>query len=806
MRKRTYMLTPQRMLTIMVWWWFVWALLAVNGWTLGGVLWLVGAPLMLVLPGALTLTLASVQIADGTARLSMWLLVSLLELIVLGLVQNTVLPMFGVVRPLDTVSVVWSVTVLVLLLFFMAWPRLGTYKIEVALPTGCMTLVSVLHLVLPPLLAVSGALGALLLNVSNESWLTLTFLVVAAVYMGVLYRVADTLPRYIAPYALFFLGLGLLLMTSLRGWYISGHDIQREFYVFQLARDAGVWSMAAYRDAYNACLSITILPTMLANVLHVADAYVYKALYQVIFAFAGVLAYLISRRWLSVRLSLLSGLLLISFPTFFQDMPYLVRQEVAFLFYGGLIYALFARGFSDRARQALVVAFGVGVVLSHYSTTYTVLFTLVLAVLGMPLFFKVLRLLHTRHVLPDSALMRDLAARGRTRVVRFLPVVLIVIVALLWTSVITDTDGHLKSVIQETWSAIVGGTEDTERSVDVLFLFSFGRPEVEHTLDEYIEEFVEPRRMEAPEQFYATSTYANYPQVTLGRIELPTTPLGSVGREYGLMLKDVVTYVGRLLAKIMQGAIVLGLLYVLFSRRWPRRIDAEYYVLAVLTIFFVLLCIVVPMLSIEYGLFRALQQSMFILAPFLVLGLLLVGQGFAWLVERWLRLVRVPGDSQMRQEGYTYGVAGTLTILFMLYATGVMTHLVGGNLPPAHLYNVGDDYRHYIVEPGEYEAIQWIKEEQRRTFEETGYYATVQTDRFMHKKLSAYMTEGISYHVYPGVVQRDAYVVVSPAMRFSQSAGMVYHEGVNIKYAYPLSFLDEVKDVVFDNGTVVIYR
>lgn len=784
----------------------MWAFLAVNSWTLGGVLWLVGAPLVLVLPGALTLALARVTITDGAARLSMWLLVSLLELTVLGLVQNAVLPLFGILRPLDTVPVVWSITVLILMLFFMAWPRLGTYSFELSMPARSEVWSIVLHCIVPPLLAASAACGALLLNVSNESWLTLTFLVVAALYAGVLYRTADALPRFVVPYALFFLGLGLLLMTSLRGWYISGHDIQREFYVFQLVHDAGHWSMAAYRDAYNACLSITILPTMLAQVLHIADAYVYKALYQVMFAFAGVLAYLISRRWLSVRLSLLSGLLLISFPTFFQDMPYLIRQEVAFLFYGGLVYVLFARGLSNRARQVLVVAFGVGVVLSHYSTTYTVLFTLVLAVLGMPLCFKLLRWLHIRRLLPDSALMRDLAARGRTRVVRFLPVVLIAVAALLWTSVITDTDGHLKSVMQETLSAIVGGTDGGERSVDVLFLFSFGRPEVEHTLDEYVEEFVEPRRAEAPEQYYATSTYANYPQVTLGRIELPTTPLGSVGRDYGVMLKDVVTYLGRLLAKIMQGAIVLGLLYVLFSRRWPRRVDVEYYVLAGLTILFVLLCIVVPMLSIEYGLFRALQQSLFILAPFLVLGLLLVGQGFAWLAERWLRLIRVPGDSRVRQEGYTYGVAGTLTILFMLYTTGVMTHLVGGNLPPAHLYNVGDDYRHYIVEPGEYEAIKWIQEEQRRTFEETGYYATVQTDRFMHKKLSAYMTEGISYHVYPGVVQRDAYVVVSPAMRFSQSAGMVYHEGVNIKYAYPLSFLDEVKDVVFDNGTVLIYR
>ena len=806
MAKTILTLTPQRMLTTMVCWWFLWAMLAVNGWAAGGLLWFVGAPLLFLLPGALTLGLVRVQIKETTAFLVLSFLVSLLELILLGLLLNTTLPLFGVARPLDTVPVVWGVTVLVLTLFFAMWPRVGTYRIELALPRGRGGQVGLLHAVVPMLLVGAGALGALLLNVSNENWLTLLFLIASAVYAGVVYKTADVLPRWVVPYVLFMLGLGLLLMTSLRGWFISGHDIQREFYVFQLARDAGLWSMQAYRDAYNACLSITILPTMLANTLHIADAYIYKVFYQVLFAASGVLAFLISRRFLSVRLSLLSGLLLIAFPTFFQDMPYLVRQEIAFLFYGGLIYVLFARDLGARVRQALVVAFGVGVVLSHYSTTYTVLFTLVLAAVLMPTLFRVFRALRARGVVPDSALMRDLAARGRARAVRMVPVVLIATTALLWTSVITDTDGHLTSVMQETWSAIVGGTDGAERSVDVLFLFSFGRPQVEHSLDEYIEEFVNPLRAAHPERYYATSTYAGYPQVTLGKIELPTTPLGSVGREQGLMLKDVVTYLGRLLAKIMQGAIVLGLFYVVFSRGWPRRLDAEYFVLAGLTVFFVLLCMVVPVLSIEYGVFRALQQSLFILAPFLVLGLLLVGQGFAWLATRWLQLLRVAGDVRARQEGYTYGVAGVLTLLFLLYTSGVMTHLVGGNLPPAHLYNVGDDYRHYIVEPGEYEAIQWIKEVQNRTYEETGYYATVQTDRFMHKKLSAYMSEGISYHSYPGVVERDAYVVVSPQMRFSQSAGMVYHEGVNIKYAYPLSFLDEVKNVVFDNGVVVIYR
>src|ERR1700680_2775123 len=77
-------------------------------------------------------------------------------------------------------------------------------------------------------------------------------------------------------YALFFIGLALLFTTSLRSWYATGHDIEREIYVFQLTNTHHIWSMAFYQDAYNACLSITILPTILTNLLVIQDIYVYK--------------------------------------------------------------------------------------------------------------------------------------------------------------------------------------------------------------------------------------------------------------------------------------------------------------------------------------------------------------------------------------------------------------------------------------------------------------------------------------------------------------------------------------------------
>ena len=47
---------------------------------------------------------------------------------------------------------------------------------------------------------------------------------------------------------IYLVSLSLLLTTSLRGWYVTGHDIQQEYLVFQLTEAHGRWSMAYFHD------------------------------------------------------------------------------------------------------------------------------------------------------------------------------------------------------------------------------------------------------------------------------------------------------------------------------------------------------------------------------------------------------------------------------------------------------------------------------------------------------------------------------------------------------------------------------
>ncbi|MBP9749828.1 MAG: DUF2206 domain-containing protein [Candidatus Pacebacteria bacterium] len=786
-------------------WLVVVVALALLGWNPFGLLWVLGVPLLCIVPGALTLVV--LRLTTTLSRWSQLLLavgLSLLELMVVGFAGNAILPHMGVARPLDTFPILLQVSALILTLLMLARKHLATVVVTVPRFWFAETKRDAWWIFVPALFVVASVIGALRLNVGEGNGVTISMLVGVALYSFFLVRHAEARASQVIPTAIFLLSLALLLMTSLRGWYISGHDIQREFFVFQLTKNAGLWNIAVYQDAYNACLSITILPTILSQVLHIADAYIYKVLYQCMFALVPVALYLIARRVLAVPYAFLATFLFIAFPTFFQDMPFLVRQEVAFLFLGLMLMMLYEEGVSVRMRRVLFFVFGVGVVLSHYSTTYTVLLVFVGAVVAVPFVRAVMRW-GTRVFAQTGVVLSGGDATRAMRVLTFLPVGTILIVCVVWTVGVTSTDGHLREVLQSTLTAVRGGVDGEAHSVDVLSIFSFDRVETEHTLDAHVREVVIPRRAESPDEFYATSAYAEYPLVTLQGTTLPVTPMGALVRFGPMSLGDLVSFFGKVLAKVMQVAILLGVVYVLFRRKYMRAVDVQFVTLALMSIAFVVSCIVLPVLSKEYGLFRALQQSLFVLAPFMVVGALLLGEWFSVLAGWWVRFVSHGKVGLVSPTGCTHTTAYVFSVVFFLYTSGVLTQLVGGNVPPVHLNNVGDDYKHYILEASEYKAIQWLKGAIEREHEVTGRYPLVQSDRFGEKKLHAYLTSPVGGDMFPGSVHKDAYVFVTPAVRYSGTATVSY-AGETLRYAYPIDFLRDHKNLVYTNGDVEIYR
>ena len=212
--------------------------------------------------------------------------------------------------------------------------------------------------------------GANRLNNGSDDLVSMVALVAMCAALILLLTWANRIASGITGVTIYLVSAAMLLMTSLRGWSITGHDIQLEYRVFQLTRAHGQWNFDFYKNVFNACLSITILPTEMASLTHVDDPYIYKVFFQLIFAACPVMVYAISRRYFSERISIMAAIYFIGFPTFLTDMPYLNRQEIALIFVGAGILAITNPNWSKRRKQVAIVVAAIGVELSHYSTSY----------------------------------------------------------------------------------------------------------------------------------------------------------------------------------------------------------------------------------------------------------------------------------------------------------------------------------------------------------------------------------------------------------------------------------------------------
>ena len=174
-----------------------------------------------------------------------------------------------------------------------------------------------------------------------------------------------------------FLGAAaLLLLTSLRGWLITGHDIQVEYEVYRLNLGGGHWVISDYPTSYNACLSITLLPLALTKLTAISAAGVWKIVFPLMFAVAPVALFRSVHNLASRQVALLSAALFLTFPTFFTDMAYMARQEIAFVVLGAAAVVMSERQRDARLRRYAMIPLLVGIVLAHYATAYVLVMVL----------------------------------------------------------------------------------------------------------------------------------------------------------------------------------------------------------------------------------------------------------------------------------------------------------------------------------------------------------------------------------------------------------------------------------------------
>lgn len=299
---------------------------------------------------------------------------SIALLMFLGVIVNIFYPIIGVSHPLSVIPLMITQTILTIFLCVLTYLKDKNYNEYTPYINIDGMMLSILFLSLIPFLAI---FGAYTLNYYNNN----IFALLMVILVGTLPILIafDKIPKKLYPLALFISSLSLLYSYSLISSYITGWDINYEYYFTNLVVNNSYWDVWI-PDRLNAMLSLVMMVPILFNVTGMSVAGIFKLVYPLIFALTPVGLYKIFKDQTNSKIGFLSSFLFISIYMFFLDMPWLARQEIAELFLVLLVMLMVERGINSNNKLLLSVIFIISLIVSHYSLDY-IYFSLLLGVI-----------------------------------------------------------------------------------------------------------------------------------------------------------------------------------------------------------------------------------------------------------------------------------------------------------------------------------------------------------------------------------------------------------------------------------------
>jgi hypothetical protein len=648
-----------------------------------------------------------------------------------------------------------------------------------------------------------------------------------------------------------FLGAGaLLLLTSLRGWLITGHDIQVEYEVYRLNLGGGHWVIGDYKTSYNACLSITLLPLALTKLTAISAAGVWKIVFPLMFAAAPVALFRSVTNLASRQVALVSSALFLTFPTFFTDMAYMGRQEIAFVILGAATVVMSEQHGDARMRRYAMVPLLAGIVLAHYATAYVLVMVLGSAVVVTTAWRWLDRIGERRRsrtgqgrsAAPDAQTAdewdygnwdygdwdygqddentagedsaapgtladaspgglrrrsRAVAASGGAAAKPALPafitlwmVVLTAVLAVGYAGPITHTSGQLTSTLTASWREIIGKTSDVGSADTSNSLVGGSHVTDAQRMAAYL---AETRALTADDRdqglLYPQSVIDKYPTPITSIPDLPLTSVGTSLQSAGLPVAGLNGLIRFGIAAGIQVLLLLGTAVVLLGLRY-RRLRAEVTptrdqaALAVGSIGVLVLLTLVPQLTVDYSVLRALQQGIFFFGAFMAAGLL-------WAL-RWCGRYRTP-------------VVAAVIAVMAVDLTGVVPRLTGGYQPQLALSDSGQYYDEYFPTPEELDAAAWLQSVYDRVPPDAQQTMLLQTSQDVFERIQSIYIGPAEGTVNPLMLQPGSYVMLGHA-EVEQDRASVDYRGTAVPYVYPTNLLEDLKDKIYVSPGVEIYR
>ncbi|MGA3292207.1 MAG: DUF2206 domain-containing protein [Candidatus Microgenomates bacterium] len=620
-------------------------------------------------------------------------------------------------------------------------------------------------------------LGAITLNNGGSNYLTMIMLGGIVIYIILIVFFRNKLNECVYPWSILFISLSLLLSWWLRSWYVSGVDTNVEYHIFQVIKENKYWSMSLFQGAYNACLSISVLPTVYSLYLKINDEYIFKLIIPVIFSIVPVVVYLFLKKYTKGIFAFLAAFFFVSQPDFPSGAGVPIRQEIALIFFALVLLALFNRVVRPMPRNVLLLTFLFSMVISHYSTTYIALALFVFTFLACLFFRKTENKKYFSNVYEKLCLKKRGVREKRKYYLSGTIVAFFIVFSFIWYTQVTKISNDLVNFTDETvqnmGNIFSGDVRAEQTSPFDQFNIFYKQEDPNLLLQDYLKEI--------------TSEYRNipsinlYPQEKLNDYSVELAPSDTVSLKNNSILTSTVYYYDALIQKLVKIFIIIGAFYMLFWELKKREIDIEYVSLVIFSILGLIAVMTLPFASIVYDLTRTYQQLLVLLSLPAVFGTLILFK----FINKNVSVIFI----------------SVIFLSYFLSFSGFTTLITGGTNELMQLTNNNDGYDELYTHESEVRSANWLlSNEDAQDYiyaDERGWYKLW---------LSNYDNEnGVDGSVFPSTLDTHAYVYSSYTNTLEKKA-YIYTRGVLITYKFPTTFLNINKNIIYNNGESIIFK
>jgi uncharacterized membrane protein len=694
-----------------------------------------------------------------------------------GLAVNGILPWLHITdKPLSLTHLLTSFDIILSIFGIIAYKRNKEISLKIRLPK--LNWVNKVFFIIPMVFPVLSILGAITLNNQGPNYLTMIMLSGIAIYIFLVVLFRKKLDKNIYPWAILMMSVSLLLMFSLRSWHVpAGGDIGEEYYVFQLTKENFHWGMSNWsRNAYNACLSITILPTIFSSFLAIHDEYVFKSVFPLIFSLTAVGIYLFSKRYVEEVFALITAFFFISQIWFMIEMPILARQEISLFFFTLALLILFNEHISPILKEILFLIFGFSMVVSHYTTTYVALAFFIFTYLTCFILRKTESKIYLFKIFKKLSLRKKEKSNSRVYYLRGTMVLLLVVFTLFWNAWLTQTSGNLVNVIKDTFENI-GKTFSRDLRSENTYIFDqfniFYKPKDQKILlKKFAEEVTLKYKNNTDLNLYPAEKYKDYEL----RVTFP--------QKLPLKINSVITSKIYLLMEVLKKSayifILVGTFCILFGRLKILTVNIEYKIIILGCLIVLAGMSVLPIATLMYPLERLYQQTLVALSLPAILGCLMF---FKFLKEKSrINLIII------------------IFSLYFLFSSGFIPQIIGDQQPMTQLNNFGSMFDSLYTHEEEVKSIKWLSDNYNEKY-------LIYVDRIARWKLAAF--GGIINTdwsvILPSIIEKDAYVYSNYANTTVENTGEFYG-GTYLQYKFPTNFLNQNKNLIYNNAGSKIFK